>query len=93
MYLYIVCLNQSVVSLKEVHSSSKYHGSLEQNYAKIAKSYAGFTIRHDGSSTTVAFEDCEEESPTKDDTYQSTRHNMHTVVSFPAETYFLGKKE
>ena len=37
-----------VLELKEVHSFSEYHDSLEQDHGKIAKSYADFTIRHYG---------------------------------------------
>ena len=36
---------------------------------------------------------CEEESTIKDDTHQRTGHNIHTVVSFTAETDFSSKKE
>ena len=51
-----------VLELKEVHSFSEYHDSLEQDHGKIAKSYADFTIRHYGSSSTVIFDGYEEES-------------------------------
>ena len=79
-----------VLELKEVHSLSEYHDSLEQDYAKIAKSYADFTIRHYGSATTVVFDGCEEESPIKDGTHQ---RRVHTVASFTADSYISGKKE
>ena len=36
---------------------------------------------------------CEEESTIKDDTHQRRGHNIHTVVSFNAETDFSGKKK
>ena len=36
---------------------------------------------------------CEEESTIKDDTHQRRGYNIHTVVSFTAETDFSGKKE
>ena len=51
-----------VLELKEIHSFSEYHDSLEQDHGKIAKSYADFTIRHYGSSSTVVFDGYEEES-------------------------------
>ena len=51
-----------VIELKEVHSFTDYHYSLEQDYGKIAKSYADFAIRHYGSATTVVFDGYEEES-------------------------------
>ena len=50
-----------VLELKEVHSFTEYHDSLEQYYGKIAKSYAEFTIRYYGSAT-VVFDGHEEES-------------------------------
>ena len=82
------------MSLKEVHSFTEYHGSLEQQeYAIIAKSYDDFTIRHCGSATTVVFEVCEEESPIKDDTHQRRGHNIHTVVGLTAETDVSRTKE
>ena len=62
--------------LKEVCSFTDYHGSVEQEHAKIAKSFADFTIRHYGSATTVVFEGCEEESPNKDDTHQRRGHKF-----------------
>ena len=52
----------SVLELKEVHSFSEYHDSLEQDHGEIAKSYADFTIHHYGSSRTVVFDGYEEES-------------------------------
>ena len=53
-----------VLELKEAHSFSEYHDSLEQYHGKIAKSYADFTIRHYGSSSrpTVDFDGYEEQS-------------------------------
>ena len=51
-----------VLELKEVHSFTEYHDSLEQDHGKIAKSYADFTICHYGSSTTFVFDGYEEES-------------------------------
>ena len=51
-----------VLELKKVHSFSEYHDSLEQDHGKIAKSYADFTIRHYGSSSSVVFDGYEEES-------------------------------
>ena len=36
---------------------------------------------------------CEEESTIKHETHQRSGYNIHTVVSFTAETYYLGKKE
>ena len=36
---------------------------------------------------------CEEESTIKNDTHQRRGHNVHTVVSFNAETDFSGKKK
>ena len=51
-----------VLELKEVHSFTEYHDSLEQNRGKTAKLYADFTIRHYGSSTTVVFDGYGEES-------------------------------
>ena len=36
---------------------------------------------------------CDEESTIKSDTHQRRGHNVHTVVSFNAETYFSGKKK
>ena len=57
-----------VLELKEVHSFSKYHDSLEQDHGKIAKSYADFTIRHYGSSSRVVFDGYEEESRREEDT-------------------------
>ncbi len=48
--------------LKEVCSFTDYHGSVEQEHVKIAKSFADFTIRHYGSATTVVFDGYEEES-------------------------------
>ena len=67
-------LTRRVLELKEVHSLSEYHDSVEQDHGKIAKSYADFTIRHYGSSTTVVFDGYEEES-----------RDNHTVVSFTDE--------
>ena len=72
-----------VLELKEVHSFSEYHDSLEQDHGKIAKSYADFTIRHYGSSSTVVF-----------DGYESRiSHDIHTVVSFTDETDLSCKRE
>ena len=51
-----------ILELKEVHSFSEYHDSLEQDHGKIAKSYADFTIRHYGSSSAVVFDGYEEKS-------------------------------
>ncbi len=53
--------------MKEVHSFSEYHDSLEQDYGKIAKSYADFAIRHYGSATTVVFDGYEEESRVREE--------------------------
>ena len=80
------------MSLKEVHSFTEYHSSLEQDYGKTGKSYANFNIRHYGSANTVVFDGYDEESPIKDDT-QIRGHNIHTVVSFTAEADYSGKKE
>ena len=44
----------------------------------MAKSYADFTIRHYGSSSTVVFDGYEEESRISQD--------IHTVVTFTDET-------
>ena len=49
------------LELKDVHSFTEYHESLKQDYGKIAKSYADFTIRHYGSTTTVVSDSYEEE--------------------------------
>ena len=60
-----------VLELKEVHSFSEYHDSLEQDHGNIAKSYAKsyahFTIRHYGSSSTVVLDGYEEESRIRED--------------------------
>ena len=76
----------------EVHSFTEYHDSTEQDYGKIAKSYADFIIRHYGSATTVGFDSCEEGSPIKDDTHQRRGNSMHTVVTSLLKQ-FSGKKE
>ena len=55
------------LELKEVHSFSEYHDSLEQDHGEIAKSYADFSIRHYGSSNTVVFYGYEEESRIKEE--------------------------
>ena len=69
------------MSVMEVHLFTEYHDSTEQEYGKIAKSYADFTIRHYGSSTTVAFDGCDEGPPVEDDTHQRRGHHIHTVAS------------
>ena len=51
-----------VHELKEVHLFSEYHDSMEQHHGKIAESYAEFTIRHYGSSSSVVFDSYDEES-------------------------------
>ena len=56
-----------VLELKEVHSFSEYHDSLEQDHGNIAKSYADFTIRHYGSSSRVVLDGYEEESRIRED--------------------------
>jgi len=63
------------------------------SYGRIAQLYADFTVRHYGSSEIVVFDGYEEQPSIKDITYQRTRHNIHPLVSFTAETQFYGKKE
>ena len=43
--------------------------------------------------TTVVFDVYEEGPPIKDDTYQRRGHNIHTGVSFTAETLELSSKK
>ena len=74
-----------VLELKEVHSFSEYHDSLEQDHGKIAKTYDDFTIRDYGSSSTVVFDGYEEES--------RISHDIHTVINFTDETDLSCKKE
>ena len=74
-----------VPELKEVHSFSEYHDSLEQARGKIAKSYADFTIRHYGSSSTLVFDGYEKES--------RICHDIHTVVTFIDGTDLSCKRE
>ena len=84
----IICAHEPtgrVLELKEVHSFSEYHDSLEQDHGKIAKSYADFAIRHYGSSSTVVFDGYEEES--------RISHAIYTVVSFTDDTYLSFKRE
>ena len=76
-----------VLELKEVHSFSEYHDSLEQDHGKIAKSYADFTIRHYGSSSTVVFDGYEEESRIREE------DTIFIVVSFTDETCLSCKRE
>ena len=74
-----------VLQLKDVPSFSEYHDSLKQDHGKIAKSYADFTIRHYGSSSTGVFDGYEEES--------RISHDIHTVVSFIDDTDLSCKRE
>ena len=81
-----------VLELKEVHSFSEYHDSLEQDHGKIAKSYVNFAIRHDGSSSTVVFDGYEEESRIREEdtifiqlSASLMRHNYHASGRAPVK--------
>ena len=87
-----VCLDQRAVPLMEAHSFTENHVSTEQDYGKIAKSYAHFTIIY-SSATTVALDGCEQGSLIKDDTHLRRGGTIYTVVSFTAETECSGKNE
>ena len=78
-----------VLELKEVHSFSEYHDSLEQDHGKIAKSYADFTIRHYGSSSTVVFDGHEEDMRVREDDVYA----IHPAFSFTDETDLSYKRE
>ncbi len=59
------------------------------SYGAIAQSYTSFVICH---KATVVFEGCEKGSSIKDNTRQRRGQNTQPVVSFNADTEFVGKK-
>ena len=51
--------------MMEVHSFTEYHGSTEQDFGKMEKSYADFTIRHYGSANRLPLMAAREIHPLK----------------------------